>query len=103
MGSEMCIRDRVLHSVAGLTEQSFAVTGLPDEKKGERIVVLHTLEEQPLEQVIAGLAGEEIPNLWKPRKDQFFKVEELPYLGSGKLDLKGIKNTASEFTKGSPD
>jgi acyl-[acyl-carrier-protein]-phospholipid O-acyltransferase/long-chain-fatty-acid--[acyl-carrier-protein] ligase len=95
--------EEVLHSVAGLTEQSFAVTGLPDEKKGERIVVLHTLEEQPLEQVIAGLAGEEIPNLWKPRKDQFFKVEELPYLGSGKLDLKGIKNTASELTKSSSD
>ena len=88
--------EEVLHSVAGLTEQSFAVTGLPDEKKGERIAVLHTLEEQALEKVIGGLAEETIPNLWKPKKDQFFKVEQLPYLGSGKLDLKGIKNIAAQ-------
>ena len=26
--------EEVLHDLAGLTEQSFAVTGLPDEKKG---------------------------------------------------------------------
>lgn len=87
--------EEVLHSVAGLTEQSFAVTGLPDEKKGERITVLHTLEEQVLEKVIAGLADADIPNLWIPKKDQFFQVAELPYLGSGKLDLKGIKNVAA--------
>ena len=29
-----------LHEMAGLTEQSFVVTGLPDEKKGERLAVL---------------------------------------------------------------
>ena len=91
--------EEVLHSVAELTEQSFAVTGLPDEKKGERLVVLHTLEGQDLEKVIAGLAEETIPNLWKPKKDQFFKVAQLPYLGSGKLDLKGIKNIAAELAE----
>ena len=89
--------EEVLHHVAGLTEQSFAVTGLPDEKKGERIVVLHTLKDEVIENVVAGLTGEEIPNLWKPRKDQFFKVEELPYLGSGKLDLKRIKILAGDM------
>ena len=31
-----------------MTEQTFAVTGVPDEKKGERLVVLHTLTEDKL-------------------------------------------------------
>ena len=58
------------------------------------------LLEQALEKVIAGLADAGIPNLWKPKKDQFFQVSELPYLGSGKLDLKGIKNVAAERVAG---
>ena len=32
-----------LHELAGVTEQTFVVTGVPDEKKGERLVVLHKL------------------------------------------------------------
>jgi acyl-[acyl-carrier-protein]-phospholipid O-acyltransferase/long-chain-fatty-acid--[acyl-carrier-protein] ligase len=37
-----------------------------------------------------------IPLLWLPAKTAFFPVEELPVLGSGKLDLKGIKRIAHE-------
>ena len=32
-----------------------------------------------------------------PKADQFVKVEALPYLGSGKLDLKAIKRTAADL------
>jgi hypothetical protein len=35
--------------------------------------------------------------LWKPKKDQFFHVEALPYLGSGKLDLRALKLKAAEL------
>jgi acyl-[acyl-carrier-protein]-phospholipid O-acyltransferase/long-chain-fatty-acid--[acyl-carrier-protein] ligase len=87
--------EEVLQEISTLTEKTFAVTGLPDEKKGERLVVLHTMEDAPLQTILAGLADSTIPNLWKPRADQFIKVDALPYLGSGKLDLKGIKVMAS--------
>ena len=90
--------EELLHSIAGITEQTFAVTGLPDEKKGERLVVLHLLDEQNIEKIYAEFSESDIPNLWKPRKEQFFGVEELPYLGSGKLDLKAIKTIAQEIT-----
>ncbi|MDB4738080.1 AMP-binding protein, partial [Verrucomicrobiales bacterium] len=89
--------EELLHTIAELTEQTFAVTGLPDEKKGERLVVLYTLEKENLKKITDQLGTSDIPNLWKPKTDQFFKVDELPYLGTGKLDLKAIKTMALEI------
>ena len=89
--------EELLHTIAELTEQTFAVTGLPDEKKGERLVVLYTLEHENLKEITDQLGTADIPNLWKPKTDQFFKVDELPYLGTGKLDLKAIKTMALEI------
>jgi acyl-[acyl-carrier-protein]-phospholipid O-acyltransferase / long-chain-fatty-acid--[acyl-carrier-protein] ligase len=46
IGGEMIPHIRVeekLHELANSSEQVFAVTGVPDEKKGERLLVLHTL------------------------------------------------------------
>ena len=89
--------EELLHTCAELTEQTFAVTGLPDEKKGERLVVLYTLEKENLKKITDQLGTSDIPNLWKPKTDQFFNVDELPYLGTGKLDLKAIKTMALEI------
>ena len=91
--------EELLQTIAELTDQSFAVTAITDEKKGERLVVLHTLEEENLKGITDQLGKADIPNLWKPRSDQFFKVDNLPYLGSGKLDLKEIKRTALEIAE----
>jgi acyl-[acyl-carrier-protein]-phospholipid O-acyltransferase / long-chain-fatty-acid--[acyl-carrier-protein] ligase len=84
-----------LNELAGATEQVFSVSAVPDEKKGERIVVLHTLSEQELAPVLARLTESDLPALWKPKKDQFFHVDTLPYLGSGKLDLRALKMQAA--------
>jgi acyl-[acyl-carrier-protein]-phospholipid O-acyltransferase/long-chain-fatty-acid--[acyl-carrier-protein] ligase len=99
IGGEMVPHIKVeekLHELAGCTEQCFAVTGVPDEKKGERLVVLHTLPDDKLQPVTESLAASDLPNLWKPRPDQFFHIEKLPYLGTGKLDLRKIRETALE-------
>lgn len=100
IGGEMVPHIKVeaqLHELADANEQTFAVAGLPDEKKGEKLVVLHTLSEEALAGVLEKLGDADLPNLWKPRKDQFFAIEKLPYLGTGKLDLKGIKAKAAEL------
>jgi len=103
IGGEMVPHIKIeekLHELAGATEQCFAVTGVPDEKKGERLVVLHTLPDpQP---VIEKLATSDLPNLWKPRADQFFRVDALPVLGTGKLDLRRIKELAVESSVSRP-
>ncbi|HSU52667.1 MAG TPA: AMP-binding protein, partial [Candidatus Dormibacteraeota bacterium] len=102
IGGEMVPHIRVeekLHELATATEQLFVVTGLPDEKKGERLVVLHKLKTDDLDLVLEKLAKSELPNLWKPRPDQFFRVEAFTYLGSGKLDLRRIREIALELSK----
>jgi acyl-[acyl-carrier-protein]-phospholipid O-acyltransferase/long-chain-fatty-acid--[acyl-carrier-protein] ligase len=97
IGGEMVPHIRVedkLHELAGSTEQAFAVTGIPDEKKGERLFVLYTLPEDKVKDCLEKLAQSDLPALWKPRPDQFAHVEALPYLGTGKLDLRKIKEVA---------
>jgi acyl-[acyl-carrier-protein]-phospholipid O-acyltransferase/long-chain-fatty-acid--[acyl-carrier-protein] ligase len=100
IGGEMVPHIKVeekLHELAGLTEQAFVVASLPDEKKGERLVVLHKLAEAPLSACLEKLAASDLPNLWKPRADQFFKIDALPYLGTGKLDLRQVKEIAARL------
>jgi acyl-[acyl-carrier-protein]-phospholipid O-acyltransferase/long-chain-fatty-acid--[acyl-carrier-protein] ligase len=100
IGGEMVPHIKVeekLHDLAGIADQVFTVTAVPDEKKGERLVVLHTLDQDKLEAVLEKLAESDLPALWRPRKDQFFHVEALPYLGSGKLDQRALKARAAEL------
>ena len=87
-----------MHQLGGSTEEIFAVAGVPDGKKGERLVVLHTLEPGDLKAVLEKLPKSGLPNLWIPRPNQFFAVEELPVLGTGKLDLRRIRARALEFS-----
>jgi len=102
IGGEMVPHIKVednLHEMAELTDQTFAVTGVPDEKKGERLVVLYqNLDELAVGSIVEKLTSCDLPNIWKPRGDQFFKVEALPYLGTGKLDLKQVKVLATELS-----
>ena len=65
---------------------------MPDGKKGERLVVLHTFSAEELKAVLERLGECGLPNLWMPRPNQFFHVEELPHLGTGKLDLRRIQD-----------
>ena len=101
IGGEMVPHIKIeeqLHELAGATEQCFAVTGVPDGKKGERLVVLHTLAPDALEAILEKLSRSGLPNLWIPRANQFFAVEELPHLGTGKLDLRRIREIALELS-----
>lgn len=68
------------------------MTSVRDEKKGERIAVLHTLSEDQINSVLEQLSKAELPPLWKP--NQFFFIEALPYIGTGKLDLRALKTLA---------
>jgi len=101
IGGEMVPHIKVeekLHELAGLAEQHFVVTSVPDGKKGERLVVLHTLPVDELKAVLERLGESGLPNLWIPRPNQFFAVDELPHLGTGKLDLRRVREMALEFS-----
>jgi acyl-[acyl-carrier-protein]-phospholipid O-acyltransferase/long-chain-fatty-acid--[acyl-carrier-protein] ligase len=99
IGGEMVPHGKVeeaLHQAAGLDTQSFAVTGIPDSKKGEQLVVLHTVDEEKIPAILDKLAAEGLPNLFIPARGNCLKVDALPVLGTGKMDLRSLKRIAME-------
>jgi acyl-[acyl-carrier-protein]-phospholipid O-acyltransferase/long-chain-fatty-acid--[acyl-carrier-protein] ligase len=97
IGGEMVPHIKVeekLHELLQADGQVLAITAIPDEKKGERLIVVHTLSEDVLSDCVEQLAKSDLPALWKPKPDQFLHVEQLPYLGTGKLDLRKLRELA---------
>lgn len=82
----------------GEGQMNVCVTAVPDSKKGERLIVLHRKLSVDVEQILAELKHAGLPNLFIPGRDAFIEVEQIPLLGTGKLDLKGAKDLALELT-----
>jgi acyl-[acyl-carrier-protein]-phospholipid O-acyltransferase/long-chain-fatty-acid--[acyl-carrier-protein] ligase len=100
IGGEMVPHIKIeekLHEAAGVNEIAFAVTGVPDTSKGERLVVLHTLPQDRVAEITGKLNQLGLPNLWLPRPNQFFHVQTLPRLATGKMDLRKIRELALSF------
>jgi acyl-[acyl-carrier-protein]-phospholipid O-acyltransferase / long-chain-fatty-acid--[acyl-carrier-protein] ligase len=100
IGGEMVPHIRIeeeINRILGAEDEMQAmVTALPDEKKGERLIVLHKAMSKSVEEVRQGLLQAGFPNIFVPGPKSFVEVEELPVLGSGKLDLKRLKQLAAE-------
>jgi acyl-[acyl-carrier-protein]-phospholipid O-acyltransferase/long-chain-fatty-acid--[acyl-carrier-protein] ligase len=73
-----------------------AVTSVSDEKKGEKLVVLYEKETLDTAQVQKMVFESDMPNLWKPAPNCWVAVDKIPVLGTGKLDLRKLKTTATE-------
>ena len=89
--------EEILCQILGASEEAgpeIAVTAVPDEKKGERLVVLHTRLTKSVDELRKGLSASGLPNLFIPSADSFIEVESIPILGTGKLDLRGLKKLA---------
>ncbi len=99
IGGEMVPHGRVeeaLHQAIQAEGMMLAVTAIPDERKGEQLVVLHILDESTIPDILDKVTASGLPNLFIPRRDNFIKVEQLPVLGTGKLDLRALKRIALE-------
>jgi len=83
------------HKALGTDEQVVAVTAIPDETRGEKIVVLYTPGAGGEDNLRFIMEQADLPNLWKPGCDAYVPVDEIPILPTGKTDLKGIKTLAT--------
>jgi acyl-[acyl-carrier-protein]-phospholipid O-acyltransferase/long-chain-fatty-acid--[acyl-carrier-protein] ligase len=92
IGGEMVPHIRVeeaLHDLAGLTEQSFAVAGIPDERKGER-------PRRPAHAAGRGACGPSwgssrspaFPTSGRRARTPSTASSRCPTWGTGKLDLR---------------
>jgi len=97
IGGEMVphgVIEDALHDAAEVDDRIFAVTAVDDERRGERIAVVHTTDAEAIASVLDRMQTMGLPNLFIPKKDDFVKVSELPILGTGKTDLKAVKQAA---------
>jgi len=99
IGGEMVPHIKIeeeIHTRLGITsEQICAVTSIPDDRKGESLVVLYT-GDIDIEQLCNSMSESGLPKLWLPKQSAYYQIEEIPVLGSGKLDLKRIKSMVLE-------
>jgi acyl-[acyl-carrier-protein]-phospholipid O-acyltransferase/long-chain-fatty-acid--[acyl-carrier-protein] ligase len=73
-------------------ERVLVITGVPDEAKGEALVILTTRDISQTE-LREKLTAAGLPNLWIPRN--ILKVEHIPVLASGKLDIQACTRLAA--------
>lgn len=78
-------------------EATNIVLGIPDAQRGERLVVLHTSKDLTPAAMIEQLDNAGLPALWIPKPNQFFLVESIPTLGTGKTDLRKATDLAIEL------
>jgi acyl-[acyl-carrier-protein]-phospholipid O-acyltransferase / long-chain-fatty-acid--[acyl-carrier-protein] ligase len=91
IGGEMVPQEAIenkivdLLDLSGKDERMVAIVGVQDEAKGEALVLLSAVDVD-LAQLRKQLHESGISNLWIPKRVQ--RVDSIPVLASGKLDLK---------------
>ncbi|PYR83161.1 MAG: hypothetical protein DMG19_19825 [Acidobacteria bacterium] len=65
--------------------------------------MLHRLSDDDLKTCLAKLQNAGLPNIWIPARNQFFHVDDFPHLGSGKLDLRKIREVAMQVSNAAPE
>src|SRR5262249_38199971 len=99
IGGEMVPHETLEHKIielldlAGRDERLIAVVGVQNQAKGEALVLLSAIDIDVAE-LRKKLQEAGVPNLWIPKHVQ--RVETIPVLASGKLDLKKCNEIAAE-------
>jgi acyl-[acyl-carrier-protein]-phospholipid O-acyltransferase/long-chain-fatty-acid--[acyl-carrier-protein] ligase len=70
---------------------------VPDDRRGERLVLLYTNADVSEDLIQARLSESGLPALWIPKKEDMHVVEALPVSGTGKLDLGSARRLAAEI------
>lgn len=94
------LEEELHDAFGGQGDRVLAVAAVPDEKRGERLVVLYLPElDGKMESLLDQLRTRGLPNLWIPDSRDCYKLESLPLLGSGKLDLRRLIDLAKEMSR----
>ncbi len=101
MVPHLAVEDTLQNELAAET-RCVAVVAVPDAQKGEKLVVCCTPEAGDVRELHRIMMKSDLPNLWKPKKDNYMVVEEIPTLGSGKIDMYRLKQMARAYYERAP-
>lgn len=97
IGGEMVPHVKVEETINEvLGSAAAAVTALPDEQRGEKLVAFYAQNGISREELWDKLNRSGLPKLWIPKRENLYAIDSLPLLGSGKVDLREIKAMAQE-------
>ncbi len=94
IGGEMVPHELIEQKLSELypgETRHFAVTGCRDARRGERLLAFHNLDPAEAPRLVAGLREAGLPNLWIPKPEDFIRIDEIPVMASGKLDLQRLR------------
>ncbi len=93
LGGEMVSLTAVEQAIEPLlSDNTYGLVSIPDDKKGEVIVLIVENSEISSPQIAAFLAKSGLPSLWTPKK--ILNVKTAPVLGTGKFDYVKAKELA---------
>jgi acyl-[acyl-carrier-protein]-phospholipid O-acyltransferase/long-chain-fatty-acid--[acyl-carrier-protein] ligase len=99
IGGEMVPHIRIEEAInAILGDSCSAVTAVPDAAKGERLVAFFTRADVTPETIWEKLSETDLPKLWLPKRECLFPIDAVPTLGTGKVDLRRLRELAVERT-----
>jgi acyl-[acyl-carrier-protein]-phospholipid O-acyltransferase/long-chain-fatty-acid--[acyl-carrier-protein] ligase len=82
-----------------LGEAASVVTAVPDEHRGEKLIAFYSRNGMAVDELWEKLNDSDLPKLWIPKRDNIYCVDSIPVLGSGKIDLKSVKQLALQMTR----
>lgn len=95
IGGEMVPHLPIEEAICDLT-QSF-VAGVPDNSRGERLVLLYTNAEANPAEIHRRLLQSGLPALWVPKREDIHAVPAIPVLPSGKVDVRRSRELAASL------
>ena len=97
IGGEMVPHVKIEDAINGiLGDSASVVTGIPDAAKGERLIAFYSRQDVSSETLWERLCQTDLPKLWIPKRESLIAVEAIPTLGTGKVDLRRVKQLAVE-------
>ena len=96
IAGEMVPHMRIEEQIQALIADHCAavVTGIPNEAKGEQLVAFYTDRDVTPQQLWERLCQTELPRLWLPKRQDLQLIESIPTLGTGKVDLRAVRQLA---------
>ena len=96
LGGEMVPHIMIEESIGELLGEPYGcvVTSIPDESRGERLVAFFTDPSTTPQALWERLCQTELPRLWIPKREDLHHVEAIPTLGTGKTDLRAVRQMA---------
>ncbi|MBI3403390.1 MAG: AMP-binding protein [Acidobacteria bacterium] len=78
---------------------SCVVTSVPDSDRGERLVAFYTDPTITPAELWKKLGRTTLPKLWVPKREDLRFVDAIPTLGTGKTDLRAVRDLAAALSE----